>query len=103
MIRIGKYHIIEYHGKKLDVTEAKYPSGRIALQATDHETGEPFDVLTVNIPAYDKDFPESDMIYLNVNHVPGILDTLQKAGLVDNVYDYIWSGYCTYPVVRWIG
>ena len=106
MIKIGRYHIIEYKGKKLDISASKYVGDkRTALMAQIHETGEPFAVLTVNIPAYDKDLPDPDYIILDANNVPDILSVLLEAGLVEipEKIMRIQSGFCMYPVVRWIG
>ena len=106
MIRIGKYHIIEYKGQKLDVMATEYIGGkRTALTAQIHETGEPFAVLTVNIPAYDRDLPDKDLIILDTNNVPDIVSTLLDAGLVEipEKIMRLQSGFCVYPVLRWIG
>ena len=79
----------------------RYNTGnRIAIQAYT-KTKEPFDVLTVNIPAYDADF-DDNYIFLNTNHVPDIDKVLEKEGMIENTGYRIQSGYCTYPVVRWL-
>ena len=108
MFKIGKYRRIKYKENILDVEKSKYLNGRIALQATltDHS---PFAVLTVNIPAYDE-MLDADMIILDTNNVPDIDKALTIAGLVTPLYDKrtgkpfkLQSGYCMYPVVRWLG
>lgn len=101
MIKLKKQFEIEYNHKKLIVEQTTYASnGRYALQA--FEDGEPFDVLTVNIEAYDCNFPNAKTIFLNTNHVPGIKKSLLEAGLIEDLNCKVQSGFCTYPVVRWL-
>ena len=93
-----------YKGKQLDIKVSEYRSnGRIALQTTEHSSGEPYAVLTKNIPAYDKDFKEANMIFLDTNNVPDIYQILWEHGYISEVIGRVQSGYCTYPVVRWLG
>lgn len=104
MIRLNRYRKLLYKGKMLDVKVSKYScNGRLALQATEHKTGEPFAVLTINIPAYDKNFNQADMIFLDTNNVPDIYQVLWEHGYISEVIGRVQSGYCTYPVVRWLG
>ena len=104
MIKIGKYKTIVYKGKKLDISTANYAEGgRMALTATLHGTGEPYDVLTVNIPAWDDYFPDMDIIFLDNNNVPGIFECLKQHGLIEDLGGKVWSGFCMYPVGRWLG
>ena len=102
MNRLKKRYLqINYKGQVLDLEVLRYNTGnRIAIQAYT-KTKEPFDVLTVNIPAYDADFDDS-YIFLNTNHVPDIEKVLESAGMIENTGYRIQSGYCTYPVVRWL-
>ena len=102
MNRLKKRYLqINYKGQILDLDVVRYSTGkRIAIQAYT-KTKEPFDVLTVNIPAYDADF-DDNYIFLNTNHVPDIDKVLEQAGLIENTGYRIQSGYCTYPVVRWM-
>ena len=105
MRKFKKYYTIKYNGETLDVTQGEYIGGkRISLQATIHETGEPYSVLTTNIPAYDKDFPNKKFIIIDSNNNPGIADVLIKAGLIDKqCITLVQSGYCVYPVYKWLG
>lgn len=102
MNRLKKRYLqINYKGQTLDLEVLRYNTGnRIAIQAYT-KTKEPFDVLTVNIPAYDADFDDT-YIFLNTNHVPDIDKVLEKEGMIENTGYRIQSGYCTYPVVRWL-
>ena len=102
MNRLKKRYLqINYKGQILDLEVLRYNnSDRIAIQAYT-KTKEPFDVLTVNIPAYDADF-DDNYIFLNTNHVPDIDKVLEKEGMIENTGYRIQSGYCTYPVVRWL-
>lgn len=102
MNRLKKRYLqINYKGQVLDLEVLKYNSSdRIAIQAYT-KTKEPFDILTINIPAYDNDF-DDHYIFLNTNHVPDIDKVLEQAGLIENTGYRIQSGYCTYPVVRWL-
>lgn len=96
-----RYLQINYKGQVLDLEVLKYNnSDRIAIQAYT-KTKEPFDVLTVNLPAYDADF-DYDHIFLNTNHMPDIEKVLEQAGMIENTGYKVWSGYCVYPVVRWL-
>ena len=100
MNRLKKRYLqINYKGQILDLEVLRYNTGnRIAIQAYT-KTKEPFDVLTVNIPAYDADFDDT-YIFLNTNHVPDIDKVLEKEGMIENTGYRLQSGYCTYPVVR---
>ena len=78
MIKLKRIFDINYKGHKLSVEQTEYASnGRYALQA--YEDGMPFDTLTVNLEAYDRDFPKAKVIFLNTNHVPDIKDALLDA------------------------
>lgn len=97
-----RYRKINYKGIELNIEQTEYASnGRYALQA--YAGGDPYDVLTVNIEGYDKEFPKADIIFLNTNHVPGIKDVLLEAGLIEDMGCKVQSGFCTYPVARWLG
>lgn len=102
MNRLKKRYLqINYKGQVLDLEVLRYNTGnRIAIQAYT-KTKEPFDILTINIPAYDADF-DGSYIFLNTNHVPDIEKVLESAGMIENTGYRIQSGYCTYPVVRWL-
>ena len=96
-----RYLQINYKGQILDLEVLRYNTGnRIAIQAYT-KTKEPFDVLTINIPAYDADF-DDNYIFLNTNHVPDIDKVLEKEGMIENTGYRLQAGYCTYPVVRWL-
>lgn len=101
MIKLKRTFEVPYKGYKLKVEQTEYASnGRYALQA--YVDGDPFDVLTVNIEGYDKDFPKAKTIFLNTNHCPGIKEALLDAGLIEDLGCKVQSGFCTYPVVRWL-
>lgn len=96
-----RYLQINYKGQILDLEVLKYNnSDRIAIQAYT-KTKEPFDVVTVNIPTYNDIYDET-FIFINTNHLPGIDKTLSDAGLIELTNYRIQSGYCTYPVARWL-
>lgn len=96
-----RYLQINYKGQIIDLEVLKYNnSDRIAIQAYT-KTKEPFDVLTVNIPAFDDKFDDT-YIFLNTNHVPDIDKVLEKAGMIEKTSYRIQSGYYTYPVARWL-
>lgn len=102
MNRLKKRYLqINYKGQILDLEVLKYNnSDRIAIQAYT-KTKEPFDVLTVNLPAYDADYG-FEYIFLNTNHMPDIEKVLEQAEMIENTGYKVWSGYCVYPVVRWL-
>lgn len=96
-----RYLQINYKGQVLDLEVLKYNNNdRIAIQAYT-KTKEPFDVLTINVPAFDNMFDDT-YIFLNTNHVPDIDKVLEKAGMIEKTSYRIQSGYYTYPVVRWL-
>ena len=99
-----KYYTLNYFGEDIDIIPSKYAYGnRVALQAILHNTGEPYAVLTTNVPAYDRDYPDENCVFLDVNNCPGIDKVLQKAGLISECLGKIQSGYCTYPVHKYLG
>ena len=101
MIKLRRTFEVPYKEYKLKVEQTEYATnGRYALQA--YVDGDPFDILTVNIEAYDRDFPQAKIIFLNTNHCPGIKEALLDAGLIEDLGSKVQSGYCTYPVVRWL-
>ena len=100
MITLKRQFELEYNHKKLTVEQTKYYGGRYALQA--YEDGMPYATLTVNLPAYDIDFPEVKHIFLDANNCPGIKSALEDAGLIQDTGYKVQSGYCMYPVVRWL-
>ena len=101
MIKLKRTFRIKYKTYNLLVEQTEYATnGRYALQA--YVDGDPFDTLTVNIEAYDTDFPQAKTIFLNTNHCPGIKEALLDAGLIEDLGCKVQSGYCTYPVVRWL-
>lgn len=101
MIKLKRTFKVRYKAYNLLVEQTEYATnGRYALQA--YVDGDPFDVLTVNIEAYDERFPQAKTIFLNTNHCPGIKEALLDAGLIEDLGCKVWSGYCTYPVVRWL-
>ena len=101
MIKLKRQFELEYRNKKLIVEQTTYASnGRYALQA--YDDGEPYAVLTVNIEAYDTDFPNAKFMFLDTNNVPGIKKSLLDAGLIEDTGLKVQSGFCTYPVVRWL-
>ena len=101
MIKLKRTFRVKYKTYNLLVEQTEYATnGRYALQA--YVDGDPFDTLTVNIEAYDTDFPQAKTIFLNTNHCPGIKEALLDAGLIEDLGCKVQSGYCTYPVVRWL-
>lgn len=99
-----KYYTINYKGESLDIVESKYAYGeRVALQAIEHDTGLPFAVLTVNVPAHDRDYPDKRCIMLDCNNCPDIDKALDKAGLIGECLGRVQSGFCTYPVHKYLG
>lgn len=101
MIRFKRTFRVPYKDHILKVEQTEYASnGRYALQA--YVDDDPFDVLTVNIEGYDKDFPKANTIFLNTNHCPGIKEALLDAGLIEDYNCKVQSGWCTYPVVGWL-
>lgn len=101
MIKLKRTFKVRYKSYDLTVEQTEYATnGRYALQA--YVDGDPFVVLTVNIEGYDKDFPKAKDIFLNTNHCPGIKEALLDAGLIEDLGCKVLSGWCAYPVVRWL-
>ena len=101
MLKLKRTFEVPYKNYNLKVEQTEYVSNRrYALQA--YVGGDPFDTLTTNIQAYDVDFPNPKIIFLNTTHCPGIKEALLDAGLIEDLGCKVQSGYCTYPVVRWL-
>ena len=101
MIKLKRMFEVPYKGLTLKVEQTEYASnGRYALQA--YVEGDPYDVLTVNIEGYDRDYPKAKDIFLNTNRCPGIKEALLDAGLIEDLGCKVLSGWCAYPVVRWL-
>lgn len=101
MIKLKRTFKVKYKSYDLTVEQTEYATnGRYALQA--YVDGDPFDTLTVNIEAYDREFPQAKVIFLNTNHCPGIKEALQDAGLIEDLRCKVQSGYYMYPVARWL-
>ena len=99
-----RYRTIMYNGTSIDVIESEYVYGhRKELQAIEHKSGEPYAVLTVNIPSSEKEFPDVNQIILDCNNCPGIDKALSKAGLIGECIGRVQSGYFTYPVYEYLG
>lgn len=97
-----KVYTIKYRGELIDIKKFKYHDGRIKLQSYIHKTQEPFASLTTNIESYG-DILDKDDILLDCNNVPGINKALLDAGLIGECLGRLQSGYCTYPVHKWLG
>lgn len=97
-----KKYLIEYRNVKLDVEKSTYHDGRIRLQSYIHKSSEPFATLTTNIESYN-DILDKDDILLDCNNVPGIDKILMELGLVGKCLGRLQSGYCTYPIHKWLG
>lgn len=101
MIKINRSFRVVYKDYILKVEQTTYATnGRYALQA--YVDNDPFDTLTVNIEGYDKDYPNAKVIFLNTNHCPGIKEALLEAGLIEDLNKKVLSGWCAYPVVKWL-
>ena len=101
MIKLRRTFEVPYKEYTLKVEQTEYATnGRYALQA--YVDGDPFDTLTVNIEAYDREFPQAKYIFINENHCPGIKEALQDAGLIEDLKCKVQSGYYMYPVARWL-
>lgn len=99
-----KYYTVKYFGEDIDIVPSEYTYGnRVALQAILHSTGEPYAVLTTNVPAFDRDYPDKNCIILDVNNCPDIDKVLLKAGLIGECLGRVQSGFCTYPVHKYLG
>lgn len=101
MIKLKRVFDIKYRDHKLNIEQTEYTNnGRYALQS--FMDGEPFAILTVNLPAYDRDFIHAKTIFLDTNNVPGIKEALLDAGLIEDMDIKVQSGFYMYPVVRWL-
>lgn len=72
--------------------------GRAAIQLVDAYDGSPVAVATVNIPEYP--LAPDEAIIKDYSENEGMLDVLQKAGIVKEVVGSVQTGYVTCPVVR---
>ena len=101
MLRIKKKFRIKYNKEDITIEQSEYYTGRYALQAYD-KYHRPYAIFTTNIPAYDDMFPDPALIFLDTNNCPGIKGVLEDAELIHDTGRRVQSGYCVYPVVRWL-
>lgn len=75
-----------------------YSNGRIALELIDAEDGETVMVATVNIP--DAMIEKDELIIKNYSENEGVLEALQKEGIVGPIIKTVRTGFVTCPVVK---
>lgn len=101
MIKIRRKFKVTYNKEELTIEQAEYFNGRYALQVFDRHR-QPYAMFTTNIPAYDDRYQDPRLIFLDTNNCPGIKTVLEEAGYVKDTGHRVQSGYCVYPVVRWL-
>jgi len=76
----------------------EYNNGRTAIELIDKKNGEPVLVATVNIPQEKLD--KDEIIIKNWSENEGILDVLQKAGIVGEIIRKVPTGHVEADVVK---
>ena len=75
-----------------------YQNGMTALELIDTEDDEVVMVATVNIP--DAQIEKDELIIKNYSENEGVLEALQKLGIIGPVLRTIRTGFVTCPVVK---
>jgi hypothetical protein len=75
-----------------------YSNGRTALELIGSEDKETVMVATVNIP--DAQIEKDELIIKNYSENEGVLEALQKAGIIGPILRNVRTGFVTCPVVK---
>lgn len=76
----------------------EYNNGRTAIELIDKRNGEPVLVATVNVPQ--EKLADDEIIIKNWSENEGVLDVLQKAGIVGEVIRKVPTGFVEADVVK---
>lgn len=88
-----------YGMQKLAPYACKYSSNeRLAIELITQD-GEPWSTLTVNLPGT-SDLLDDDCAYIDTNNCSGAIDYIKKNKLGEVLPIVGYSGYCTYPCVK---
>ena len=98
----NKFTFTDEFGVKnyLRFVERHYLNNNLAIEAVDYDTGKPYCMVSVNL---DELHDPSLFCYDMNNNGLALYYALIKAGLMENTGAIKVSGYCLYPVCRWIG
>jgi len=86
---------------QIRLTAATYPNGRLALLASDPETGEPLAKLTVNVP--ELELAPGEIVLKDWSENEGAYETLEAAGLVELTGRGVICGFELASICRWLG
>jgi hypothetical protein len=84
-----------------DVQVARYPNGRTGLLLVDPKTGESVAVATVNLP--DEDLEPGQVFIKDYSENSGMLEALEKAGIVKATGEVGHSGFVQLPKATLLG
>jgi hypothetical protein len=87
---------VEFRGVKCRVEFAQYWDGGMALLLVDLSSGEEFARATVNVPG--AALAEGQVLIKDYSENHGILDALEKAGILRSTGQIVESGYAQIPV-----
>jgi len=76
----------------------KYYNGRVCIQLTHAHDHDPVAIATVNLP--DDELGEGEVFIKNYSENEGMLEWLEKNGIVERTGRVVPSGYVTIPVCR---
>ena len=92
----GPYFVV-FRGVQLHVSFSHYSDNkRTAICLGDIETGEPYGTATVNIPEIPLE--PTEVLIKDYSENKGMLDALERAGIVRRTGCYIRSGFVEIPV-----
>ena len=81
------------------LTVAKYiNTDRLAIYITE-ASGEPYGMLTVNLPEYQL-YITADEAFVDVNNIPFAEDFIKSNKIGESVGVTVRSGFCKYPLYR---
>ena len=96
MHTIGK---VNFMGFDCVVQKTNYGNnGRTALQLFDLTDGAPVATATVNIP--DVELGENEVLIKNYSENEGMLEALEKGGIVSRTGESISNGFVTIPIAK---
>lgn len=87
-------------GRHVRISLAKYSNGAPVILGTVEETGEPYAVFSVNMEAHAHKLPHNHTFIKTWSEGEGMLELLQKNGIVGEVKYAVNNGYISAPAVE---
>lgn len=85
-------------GHHIGFTEGHYLNNNLAIKAIDCDMGEPYCMVSVNISK----LAENEFCYDMNNNGEKLYNSMIRRGFIEPTGKYKFSGFCTYPVCKWI-